>query len=68
MLLYFVLVCRSDGPTIATPPFGFDGVPARINASPKQGSTLLAKSLELQTKLVKTGVIQPLFSPATSLT
>ena len=67
-LLNFVLVCKSEGPTIAIPPFGFDGVPARTNASPRQGSTLFAKSLELQTKLVNTGVIHPLLSATTSPT
>jgi len=50
-LLNFVLVWRSDGPINATPPLGIEGVPPRKTDSDKHGSTLLAKSLELQTQL-----------------
>ena len=48
-LLYFVLVCKSEGPINATPPFGFVVVPPLNIASEKHGSTLFAKSFELHT-------------------
>ena len=50
-----MLVCKSEGPRIATQPFGMVGVPILKKASAKQGSTLLAKSPVLQTIEVTTG-------------